>query len=258
MNEHSLVSIIMPLYNSAAFVRESIFSILNQTYQNFEILVVDDCSSDESREIINSIGDERIHLFLFPSHEGAAAARNLAISKAKGDFVAFLDSDDLWDPTKLERQLRFMHDNQHGFTCTFARGIKENVVQYIEKCPDIIERNDLIKCDYISCLTVIIKKELLTGVSVLPDIKKRNDYALWLQVIEKEKCYCFPEVLASYRIREKSLSHQNKFSLLKAHYILWAKQFSKNFIFAWFYAFRNAFYTQLIKKRKFRIRVSKE
>ena len=93
MEDYGLVSIICPMYNVSRFINRTIDCVLAQTYQNFEILVVDDCSSDESREIINSIGDERIHLFLCPSHEGAAAARNLAISKAKGDFVAFLDAE---------------------------------------------------------------------------------------------------------------------------------------------------------------------
>ena len=252
MKINPLISVIMPLYNSEDFVRESIYSVLNQSYPNFELLVIDDCSSDRSAEIVKSIPDRRVFLYVIRERSGAAVARNLGLCKAKGDYVAFLDSDDLWDPKKLEKQLLFMQKNFFSFTCTYSRGVENGKLVYIEKCPDVVGQKDFLRCDYLSCLTVMAEKRLFDNVSVLPEIKKRNDYALWIQIAKKDDCHCLPEVLATYRIRHSSLSHQNKFSLLKAHYILWSRQFQKSAISAWCYALRNAFYTTFIKKKRFR------
>ena len=252
INVCPLVSIIMPLYNASAFVKDSIRSVLCQTYENFELLVVDDCSTDDSLEAVRSFSDSRIILLTSPSHQGAAAARNLALKASRGSFIAFLDSDDLWEHHKLERQIKFMEENHFAFSCTYSKGVRDSESVYVETCPLVVTRRMLLKCDYISCLTVVAEKSLFDSVSVRPDIKRRNDYALWIQIIEKADCHCLPEILAFYRIRQNSLSHRNKFSLLKDHYLLWSKQFHKSFFCAWFYALRNAFYTEFIKKRKFR------
>ena len=111
-----LVSIIMPSWNTARFIRESIDSVRNQTYTNWELLIVDDCSTDNTDEIVASYSDERIRYFKNKKNSGAALTRNRALREARGEWIAVLDSDDLWTPEKLERQLQFMKENNYVFS----------------------------------------------------------------------------------------------------------------------------------------------
>jgi teichuronic acid biosynthesis glycosyltransferase TuaG len=116
MENYGLVSVIMPTYNCAPYIVETIRSVQSQTYENWEIIIVDDCSTDNTESIVESINDKRIRYFKNSKNSGAAVSRNFALREAKGRWIAFLDSDDLWAPTKLEHQLRFMVENNYAFS----------------------------------------------------------------------------------------------------------------------------------------------
>lgn len=240
-----LVSIIMPNYNCEKYIEETINSVINQTYTNWELLIVDDCSTDNSVEIIKSFmeKDERIKLLVNEKNSGAAASRNWALREAKGKWIAFLDSDDLWVADKLEKQIKFMEDNGYKFSFTDYERIDENTQPLGELVtgPKKITKHKMFKCNYLGCLTVMYDAET-TGVVQIPDsIAKRNDYALWLKVCKFAVCYRMNGVYAYYRKRSNSMSHKSKsktlkLNLLKYHYRVY--RFSENMC-----AFRAFFYT---------------
>ncbi|MFB6340428.1 glycosyltransferase family 2 protein [Saccharicrinis sp. FJH62] len=223
---NDLVSIITPSYNCEKFIGETIKSVLVQTYTDWELIIVDDCSSDSSVKVIQSYADvdSRIRFFELKQNKGAANARNVALSKVRGEYVAFLDSDDIWFPLKLEKQLSFMIENELSFSCTkyeevdelgMETGViikvrpKSNYEQVLQSCP-------------IGNSTVICHVKLLNGVSV-PDIKRNNDFALWLQILKRTPLiYGINIVLTKYRIRDNSIS-RNKYSMLRYHWILFRK-----------------------------------
>ena len=215
-----LVSIIMPAYNCEDFIGISIDSIINQTYSNWEVIIVDDFSTDNTVQIVQDkmTNEPRIRFYRFSRNSGAATARNTAIDVAKGKYIAFLDSDDVWVPTKLEKQIDFMEKNDHSFTCTSYNKIDEhgnelNRTIVTQKKRDY---NGVLKtCPGNS--TVIYNAKKL-GKFKIPDIKKRNDYLMWLQVIKKAKyLYGIDETLGSHRIRSNSIS-SNKISLVWYHW----------------------------------------
>lgn len=211
----NLVSIIMPTYNSEMYIKKSINSVLRQTYKNWELIIVDDCSTDTTKKIIRSINDERIKLFELTKNQGAAVARNTGLKKARGEFIAFLDSDDLWKPEKLTLQVKYMKKNNYKFTSTNY----EEIDEHGDKTGKVIEAKD--KLDYNGVLkycpgnsTVVYNAREL-GIFFIPNIRKRNDFVMWLQVIKKAKClYGINENLTQYRVRANSLSI-NKKSLIK-------------------------------------------
>ncbi len=228
MNE--LVSIIMPSYKTAAFIKESILSILQQTYPNFEILIVDDASIDGTKEIVESIDDARIRYLENKKNYGAAYSRNLALRHAKGTWVAFLDSDDIWYPQKLEKQLNFMKENNYVFSYTNYEEIDEagNELGVIVTGPRKISKRKMYQYCWPGCLTIMYNKDKIGIIQVHPNIKKNNDYAMWLQVAEKSDCYLLDCVLAKYRKRQGSISNHNYLGLIKWHYYLFYQQgFSK-------------------------------
>ncbi|TYB33573.1 MAG: glycosyltransferase family 2 protein [Flexistipes sinusarabici] len=224
MNE--LVSVITPSYNSAKFISQTIESVLAQTYENWEMIIVDDASPDNSNDIIENYceKDSRIKLIKLERNSGPAVARNRAIEKAKGRYMAFLDADDLWKPEKLEKQLVFMYDNGCSFSYSFYETMNEEGKRLykIIRPPVKLSYNDMLKSNYIGCLTVIYDTEKL-GKMYMPLIKKRQDYGLWLNILKKiDYAFCAPEVLAIYRVRESSISI-NKFTLLKYNWKLFRK-----------------------------------
>ena len=217
------VSIIMPNYNCEKFLDETIISVLNQTYQNWELLVVDDCSSDNSVKIIKSYidRDDRIKLFINETNSGAAASRNWAMREATGKWIAFLDSDDLWLPEKLEKQLAFMEQHNYGFTFTKYGQIDKdsNKIGIIITGPKRIKKRKIrYCCCYLGCLTVMYNVEKVGLIQIDESIRKRNDDAIWLKVGKFEDAYYLDELLALYRIRKESISHQSRLSLIKYHY----------------------------------------
>ena len=220
--KEKLVSIIMPTYNCGSFIKETIESVLNQTYKNWELIIVDDCSKDDTEKAVKTIKDKRIKYHKLKTNSGAAVARTEAMKKAKGYYMAFLDSDDLWYPDKLEKQIKFMKDNNYDFTCTAYEQIdeKENLLNKIIKVKKKANYDRILLDCPVGNSTVMYNVEKL-GKFEVPNIRKRNDDALWLQIIKKAKyIYGYDEVLMKYRIRQNSIS-SNKLSLVKYHWILY-------------------------------------
>lgn len=222
--ENKLVSVIMPTYNCGNFIEETVNTVINQTYKNWELIIVDDYSKDDTEEIIKQyiLKDSRIKYFKFDSNQGAAMARTKAMELAKGNYMAFLDSDDLWEIDKIERQIKFMEENNYNFTCTAYEQIDEKG----KKLNKIIKPKK--KADYNRILldcpvgnsTVMYNVDNLKKF-VVPNIRKRNDDALWLQILKKEKyIYGMNDVLMKYRIRSNSIS-SNKLDLIKYHWQLY-------------------------------------
>lgn len=243
-----LVSIITPNYNSEKFIRQTIESVMAQTYTEWELIIVDDFSTDNSLDIIQSyqVKDSRIKLHKNNKNLGIAKTRNNGIEIAKGRFIAFLDSDDLWDYNKLEKQIKFMLDNNYALTYSYYRRINEcgKFMKNVSSIPEIINYSQLIKRNWIGCLTGIYDTKH-TGKVFIPDLKKSEDFALWLKIIKKtKKAHCFTEVLASYRLRKKSMS-SNKLDLIKYNWLLYRNienlSFVKSFSILFNYLFVKAF-----------------
>ena len=211
----------MPSYNTDRFIAESIQSVLMQTYPNWELLIVDDCSSDHTVEIIQSFADPRIKFFENSTNLGAASCRNTALRNAKGRWIAFLDSDDIWMPEKLEKQIRFMETNGYGFSCTARESMDENSIPTgeITKSPRRVGKIGMYLYCWPGCLGTMYDASKV-GLIQVADLKKNNDYAMWLRVIHKTDFYFLDEVLARYRIRKKSISHDSLSRLIKSHYEL--------------------------------------
>lgn len=217
-----LVSIVMPSWNTGRFIAESIQSVLNQTYTNWELLIVDDCSTDNTDDVVASFQDERIRYFHNAKNSGAALTRNRAMQEARGEWIAFLDSDDLWMPDKLEKQLKWMEENGHSFSCTAYEQIDEEGAS-LDRTIKTVRKTDynrlLLDCPVGNSTVMYSVKKM--GKFEVPNIRKRNDDALWLQMLKKEKyIWGMPDVLMQYRIRKNSIS-SNKFSVVKYHWILY-------------------------------------
>ena len=217
MNE-PLVSIITPVYNAERFLSETIKSVKEQTYKNWELLLVDDCSKDNSAKIIKEFNrtDDRIKYIKLEKNSGASISRNTGIKNAKGRFIAFVDSDDLWEPEKLEIQISYMLEKNLGFTFTSYRYMKENGVKTnkVAKAPFKINYNGLLKNTIIGCSTVVIDKDII-GEFEMPLVKRGQDTATWLQILRNEKyAYGIQKDLVNYRLVGDSLS-SNKIKALK-------------------------------------------
>lgn len=241
MNE--LVSVIMPSYNTANFIEESINSVLNQTYQNFEIIIVDDCSTDNTDEVVEGIKDERIKYIKNEKNSGAAVSRNRALREAKGKWIAFLDSDDVWLPEKLETQINFMKNGGYKFSYTQYEEIDEesNLTGTQVTGPKKITKAGMYNYCWPGCLTVMYDSDAV-GLIQIADLKKNNDYAMWLKAIEKADCYLLPEKLARYRIRSGSISRHSKLKLIKHHYLLYKVGEDKSCISSSVLTARNLFF----------------
>lgn len=217
----SLVSIIMPTYNCGRFIAESINSVLAQTYTNWELLIVDDCSTDNTAEVVAAFNDPRIHYQRNERNSGAAVTRNTAIRLAKGKYMAFLDSDDLWLPEKLEKQIAFM--KQHGYAFTYHAYTEiDEESKPLGVCvsgKNHVRRFDMFSCCWPGCLSVMYDAEVV-GLIQIPDIKKNNDSAMWLKAIIKADCYFLPENLAQYRRRKGSITPTSVWTKISWHYIL--------------------------------------
>ena len=250
----NLVSIIMPSWNTAQFIAESIQSVINQTYKNWELLIVDDCSTDDTDNIVEPfLTDARIKYFKNEKNSGAALTRNRAMREAKGEWIAFLDSDDLWMPEKLEKQIRFM--NEHNYTLSFTEYEKideENrTLNIYVSGPDVVNKRKMYRYDYIGQLTMMYSARCF-GLIQIKDIKKNNDYAIRLQIYKKQdtEAHLLKENLAKYRIRKKSISHDKLEKKLKSHYDLFRICDEKPAIAAVWFACWNMFWG-ILKKGKY-------
>jgi len=244
--ENQKVSIITPSYKSKKFIKQTIESVLAQTYQNWEMIIVDDMSPDNSNEIIENYikKDNRIKLIKLNKNSGPAVARNKAIKESKGRYIAFLDADDQWFPQKLEKQITFMKVNNYAFTYTFYSQInEEGEIQGNPIHPPLkLSYTDMLKMNRIGCLTAIYDSKFL-GKVYMPFIQKRQDYGLWLKILKQEKyAYCLAENLALYRIHSNSIS-RNKIELIKYHYTLFRKHEKLSVYKSIYYIIYNIFIT---------------
>jgi len=203
------VSIVTPVHNGAVFILETIASVQAQTWEDWELLVVDDASEDESAEIVEGLAaeDSRIRLFRLERNGGAAVARNAAIQAAQGRYIAFLDSDDWWVPQKLEKQIRFMGEAQCGFSFTGLQRVDEAGGEIaLFGVPGRVSYRELLKTNYIGCSTVMYDSAAFGKVE-MPLIRKRQDYGLWLRLLKRTDYACgINEALTRYRVRSGSVS----------------------------------------------------
>ena len=221
MESQPLVSVIMPCYNMEKYISETIASVQRQTYPHWELLIVDDASTDNTAKLVEKLQkqDERIHFFRKPEHSGIADTRNECIQKAQSQFMAFLDADDVWYPEKLEKQLSFMIENKVGFTYSAYDWIDENGNALNKRISTIgdLDYEAYLRNTIIGCSTVMVNKNIV-GKVVVPNFRTSEDTATWLDILKQgHLAYAIDEVLVSYRIRRRSAS-SNKF---KASFDLW-------------------------------------
>lgn len=247
-----LVSVIMPSFNTARFIPESIKSVQSQSYKNWELIIIDDCSSDNTDDVIQPfLSDDRIRYLKNEKNNGAAVSRNRALREAKGKWIAFLDSDDLWMPEKLEKQIRFMEKNDYHYSYTNYAEIdtkdKRNGVSVTG--PKRITKIGMYNYCWPGCLTVMYDRDFV-GLIQIADIKKNNDYAMWLKVCRKADCYLLDEELALYRRgRTGSVSTHSIKTMIGWHYKLYREAEGLNPVTALFNTGRNMVFGVYKKKR---------
>ena len=247
----SLVSIITPSYNSKNFIKETIDSVLAQTYQNWEMIIVDDKSNDDSvLHIENLIKHEtRIKLISLSENIGAAMARNKALEVAKGKYIAFLDSDDVWLPQKLDKQLSFMQKNNYAFTfASYTPFSEDATIEYKNiSVPEVLDYSAYCKNTIIGCLTVLIDKDRV-GDFRMPNIRSSHDMALWLLIMKRGyRAYGLNKVLGKYRLVSTS-NTSKKYKAAKEVWDVYRKVEKLSFFKSTWY-FINYVYNAL-KKRK--------
>lgn len=246
----NIISIITPNYNSSKFLDDCISSVINQTYQNWEMLIVDDKSTDDSREKILELSknDSRIkHVFL-EENVGAAEARNTAISQSKGRYIAFLDSDDKWHPNKLEEQIIFMKNNNIAFSFSNYEVVSEDGREIINlvRVPEKITYSSYLRNTIIGCLTVILDKKAI-GDFRMPDLRSSHDMALWLLIMKRGfDAYGLNKNLAQYRLVSTS-NTSDKFKAAREVWKVYREQEKLNFIYSLYCFIGYAF--NALKKR---------
>lgn len=221
-----LVSIIVPMYNAAATLKETIESVQSQTYSNWELVLVDDCSTDNTFECAKAftVSDDRIKLYKMDVNSGPGAATKFGFDKSSGSVIAFIDADDLWACEKAQKQLDFMRKNNCEFVCSDYCWINEKGedLKKIIKCKEVADYATVLKCCPIGSSTVMITRRQLEKITI-PSIRKNNDYALWLQIMrDGTKIYGMNEVLMKYRIVETSNSF-NKRKMIKYFWEVYRK-----------------------------------
>ena len=242
MIKEDLVSIIMPSYNCGRFVEETIRSVQAQTYQNWEIIFVDDCSEDDtvSKVMALATGDTRIKLYCNTENSGAAISRNYALQIAEGRGIAFLDSDDLWEPTKLEKQIAFMKKSGYAFSYHEYIEIGEDGTELGVHVSgkSHIGKISMYSCCWPGCLSVMYDADYV-GLVQINDVRKNNDTAVWLKVIQKTDCFLLKETLGKYRRRRGSITMQGIPAKIGWHYILFRDAEGMNPVVATFWTCMN-------------------
>jgi glycosyltransferase involved in cell wall biosynthesis len=251
MNE--LVSIIIPTYNTEKFIGDTLQSVQNQTYQNWEMILVDDASTDRTVSVIEEFAkkDSRIKLFKLEKNSGNGFARNIAVEKAVGKYIAYLDADDLWFSNKLEKQIGFLKANNLHFTFSFYDCIDEegNSLNRRVEAPINLTYDELFFCNYVGNLTAIYDADYF-GKIILEATQKRQDWRLWLTILKQiQVTKPVPEPLAFYRIRKDSIS-SSKFKLIKHNFGVYREFHGFNFVFSVLLMARFLF-TQLIIKPRY-------
>lgn len=219
MNNMPLVSVVMPVYNAENYILESVRSVLNQTYQNYELIIVDDASTDHSLELVSSIcgGNSHVKIVRLSENGGVSHARNTGIFEADGEYIAFIDSDDIWKSDKLKLQMKFMIDKSILFSFTSYEILHEGsdkVNTYVQ-CPTVVSYQRLLFGNPIPCFTVVCHRSVLS--ENMFENTRHEDYVLWLQLAKKYTLYGLDRNLGIYRSHENSIS-SNK---LKAAEWVW-------------------------------------
>ncbi|XQY91536.1 teichuronic acid biosynthesis protein TuaG [Metabacillus sp. HB246100] len=245
-----LVSIITPTYNGERYILDTINSVFSQTFENWEMLIVDDYSTDRTRDILEEYSkrDKRIKPVYLKENQGAAVARNTALRHAQGKYIAFLDGDDKWYPEKLSKQLDFMEKHDIAFSYTEYDLMDEKGMSLgsIVTVPKTIDYHGLLKNTIIGCLTVMINKEK-TGYFEMPNIRTRQDFALWLSILKKGfLAYGMQETLSTYRLVPGSIS-SNKIKAAKKTWYVYRKVERLSILYSTWCFINYAF--QAIKKR---------
>lgn len=227
--------------------------VLNQTYSDFELLIVDDNSTDQTVEIIKKYKDSRIKLFVNETNKGAAFSRNLAISKAQGKYIAFLDGDDIWTPNKLSDQITFMEQNNFDFTYTDYEVVDEagKSLGIYFTGPKKVTYKMFLRIDYIGTSTVIYKREVYPNLQIPENILKRNDDAMWLLLSKKCDCYLLKGIYSKYRKNAGSISSGKKIRLFRYHVELYKKLYGWRNFKAYYYSFKNVLF-YILKQMSYR------
>ena len=241
-----LVSVIIPYFNDPINIRSSVQSALNQNYKKLEIIIIDDENSIYSRKILENLKKnfKRVKIFSTHKHSGVSSARNLGVKKAKGDFIAFLDSDDLWKKTKIKEQLTFIKNNNVDICYTDYLAINENDrFIYKVRTPRILFHKDLLKECPIACSSIILKKKILKN-NQFKNLKTKEDYMLWLDLSKKGFNFSgLNKFLTIYRVRSKTLSSLH-FNKLYSAFKIYSNYLGYNFLFSFIFVIRlyiNAF-----------------
>ena len=241
-----LVSIIIPYYKSEKFIKKTISSIINQTYRKWEIIIIDDENSYISSKVLKDLKNKKIRIFTNKKNIGVAMSRNLGILKAKGSFIAFVDSDDLWHKNKLLKQVNEMKKKNYNISYT-SYGAFENFKYLNYQVPAIntLDFDFLVKSNPICCSSVVVKKKILKNIK-FPNLKTKEDYALWLILSKNYKFYPIKKTLTFHRLRKNSLSSLHFNKIYNAFLIY--NQFLKFSIISSFYAVGRLYINAFIKK----------
>lgn len=235
--DYGLVSVIMPTYNCGRYIEEAVRSVIAQTYGNWELIIVDDMSCDGTPDILRPYtADPRIRYMRNERNMGAALTRNRALREARGRWVAFLDSDDVWLPEKLGRQLAFMTDG--GYAFTYHEYLEMDEASRLSGVHVSgrrrVGRWGMRSCCWPGCLTVMYDADRI-GLVQIADIRKDNDSAMWLQVSRKADCHLLPCTLALYRRRRGSITPPSLLAKIGWHYVLFRKAAGMNPVGACFW-----------------------
>ena len=213
MYNEGKVSIIVPVYNAENFLHRTVDSILAQTYENWELLLADDCSTDQSRDIMKSYTDERIHCFYCEKNSGPAGARNLALRHASGQYVAFLDADDFWLPQKLEKQISFMKKGNYPFSFTSYEFADANAVRSgtVAHAPERVGYKEILRSSTIAPSTAVLdRNQINTALIYMPENVRLEDASTWMQIMKTGVvAYGLDEILTIY-CRHKGAYSGNK------------------------------------------------
>ncbi|WP_141603966.1 teichuronic acid biosynthesis protein TuaG [Terrilactibacillus laevilacticus] len=220
-----LISIITPSFNAIRTIDETVDSVKKQTYQNWELVIIDDCSTDGTREKLKmmSASDKRIRVIFLDVNGGAAVARNVGLDHAKGRYIAFLDSDDRWKQDKLDKQIQFMQKHQYAFTFTGYEYMTHNgqSMNKVIQAPQKVTYHHMLKNTIVGCLTVMIDRKQ-TGMFKMPNIRTRQDLATWLMILKQGvTAYGLNENLAEYRIGNSSSISKNKWKAAKQTWLVY-------------------------------------
>lgn len=248
MSKEDLVTIITPSFNSKNFILSTFKSVVAQTVLNWEWIIVDDCSNDDSFEYIKDItkNDKRIIVLQTPVNSGTAVARNIGLKNANGRYITFLDSDDLIDSNYLECQLEFIKEHGPLISAGYRRKAKHTCTDFF--VPEKVDYKKALKGNPLSCLTTMYDRSIIGDVFFPEDIDRPEDYVFWLNILKKGMiAQGNPVVLATYNIMEGSKS-SNKFRLIGYMHKVYHKTQGISWFKSWFYVIRWAFYG----KRKYK------